>query len=1002
MADARPRVLTDEQRLWLTTIPPDLPPKELVRYYTLSPDDIAFIRRHNKDENRLGIAVQLCGLRYPGRRLVELLPIPGNVLAYIAGQLGVEPDVFHRYGHREATIYEHRNDIRETYGYRNYDSRDLLPLTRHLLPLAMESDEPVPLVQTALHYMRQRRIIAPGITTTESLVWRVQRIARRRVYRRLTRTLSPAHERQLEGLIDTEDDEFSTSVFGWLRSPVGKPSPDSIYHLLERLDYIDGLQLPARPTSVHANRVRQLAQQARRYKAQQVRKFEPPKSHAYLMAYLYEMAAELTDQLLDTFSLLFTDLLRRGRNAQKHHLYRSVTELNRALNTFTSMAEAFLHARQHNEDPVAAILTVVDEPTLKATVEVARDHMRPPSMDYRDLLENRYRYRRRKSLLEMYRALSFVPVARTHMALEALDYVLFLLEEYDERVVAVEQRIRGRTFTAPLEHLKHTRWKRHALGKNGAINSNYYEMGAWQRLREGVRAGDIAVPQSRRYRAFEDDLLSRSEWEALKRQNETRLAVTDDPDAYLAETQETIAELLAQLPALVDQEDYLAVNDEGQLRLTPPERTTPEAVDSWRRICSNAMPEAQLAEIIIEVDRWTDCLDAFRSLGSDLPAEGTNRQLLIAAIMATGMNLEMTQMARATDFSYEQLRQVADNYIREETIRPALAILDNFVLHHPYSRHWGAGIASSSDGLRITVPVAAPNALYNERYFHFQRGITVVTHAADIWMPFETTIVDASEPLHVIDALCHHETDFDIQEHYTDTGGYSYHVFALCRLLGFRFAPRIRSITDQYLFSAYPFTPPQIVGHLWKGEVDRGLIRRNWDAHCRLAASIRHGTVSASLIMRKLAAYPRQNELAEALNEIGKLERTAFVLTYWLDPALQQRVRRGLNKGESVYRLARAVAIGQEGEMRERELYDQMNRASCLMLLVGMIAAWNTVYLDRIVVALEKQGAPVPVEYLQHISPLSWQHINFLGRYEFDLDRTYSLDNLRPLRKMPG
>lgn len=53
--------------------------------------------------------------------------------------------------------------------------------------------------------------------------------------------------------------------------------------------------------------------------------------------------------------------------------------------------------------------------------------------------------------------------------------------------------------------------------------------------------------------------------------------------------------------------------------------------------------------------------------------------------------------------------------------------------------------------------------------------------------------------------------------------------------------------------------------------------------------------------MRKLAAYPRQNELAEALNEVGKLERTAFVLNYWLDPALQQRVRRGLNKGESIY-----------------------------------------------------------------------------------------------------
>ena len=58
MADSRPRVLTDEQRVWLTTFPADLSQCEFVRHYTLSPDDIAFIQRHNKDHNRLGIAVQ--------------------------------------------------------------------------------------------------------------------------------------------------------------------------------------------------------------------------------------------------------------------------------------------------------------------------------------------------------------------------------------------------------------------------------------------------------------------------------------------------------------------------------------------------------------------------------------------------------------------------------------------------------------------------------------------------------------------------------------------------------------------------------------------------------------------------------------------------------------------------------------------------------------------------------------------------------------------------------
>lgn len=157
-------------------------------------------------------------------------------------------------------------------------------------------------------------------------------------------------------------------------------------------------------------------------------------------------------------------------------------------------------------------------------------------------------------------------------------------------------------------------------------------------------------------------------------------------------------------------------------------------------------------------------------------------------------------------------------------------------------------MTSSSDGLRVPVPVQAPNAMYNARYFGFKRGITIVTHAADIWLPFNTTLAnEAREALYVIDALCHHETDFDLQEHYTDTGGYTYHVFALCKMLGFQFSPRIRSITEQYLFTVEPTIVDASLQHLIKGQVEVELIKQNWDEMRRLAASIRHGAVSASL-----------------------------------------------------------------------------------------------------------------------------------------------------------
>jgi TnpA family transposase len=75
----------------------------------------------------------------------------------------------------------------------------------------------------------------------------------------------------------------------------------------------------------------------------------------------------------------------------------------------------------------------------------------------------------------------------------------------------------------------------------------------------------------------------------------------------------------------------------------------------------------------------------------------------------------------------------------------------------------------------------------------------------------------------------------------------------------------------------------------------------------RLAASIRHGTVTASLIIRKLASYPRQNSLHTALREVGRIERSLFMLEWMKDPELRRRVQVGLNKGEAKNALARAV-----------------------------------------------------------------------------------------------
>jgi TnpA family transposase len=97
-------------------------------------------------------------------------------------------------------------------------------------------------------------------------------------------------------------------------------------------------------------------------------------------------------------------------------------------------------------------------------------------------------------------------------------------------------------------------------------------------------------------------------------------------------------------------------------------------------------------------------------------------------------------------------------------------------------------------------------------------------------------------------------------------------------LLGFQFAPRILNLADKRLFVPAKQADYPALAVLFGGTINTRNIRTHWDEILRLAASIRQGTATASLMLRKLRSYPRQNGLASALRELGRIERTLFML----------------------------------------------------------------------------------------------------------------------------
>jgi hypothetical protein len=84
------------------------------------------------------------------------------------------------------------------------------------------------------------------------------------------------------------------------------------------------------------------------------------------------------------------------------------------------------------------------------------------------------------------------------------------------------------------------------------------------------------------------------------------------------------------------------------------------------------------------------------------------------------------------------------------------------------------------------------------------------------------------------------------------------------------------------------------------------------------------------------------------------------------------------------------------GSYVERALHDQLQRASALNIIINAISVWNTVYLTK-AAEHKKETGQFNDDLSSHISPLGWEHINFLGEYNFDDEQVTTLKSLRPL-----
>ena len=364
---------------------------------------------------------------------------------------------------------------------------------------------------------------------------------------------------------------------------------------------------------------------------------------------------------------------------------------------------------------------------------------------------------------------------------------------------------------------------------------------------------------------------------------------------------------------------------------------------------------------------------------------------LLAAIIGNGTNYGLYGMSAISDRSYEQLKNIQNNYLRPETLRLANDVINNATAQLSIFKYYNIQsdlVHASADGQKFESRLETFKTRYSSKYFGTNKGVSSLTLVAN-HAPINATIIGSNEheSHYIFDLLYNNTSEVKPNVLSTDTHGVNHVNFALLDLFGYKFAPRYANfgkvIDDLFTINVSNNKPTCIK---LKKAINTKLITEQWDTIQRIAISLQQKTITQATLVRKLSGYSKNHQLLKALSEYNRLLKAMYLLEYIDDESLRGYVQRALNRGEAYHQLRRAIASINGNRFRGSSDYEISLWNECARLLTSAIIYFNSLILTRLLLYFESTGDKEKLKLTQQVSPVAWLNINLNGTYSFNFD----------------
>jgi TnpA family transposase len=526
----------------------------------------------------------------------------------------------------------------------------------------------------------------------------------------------------------------------------------------------------------------------------------------------------------------------------------------------------------------------------------------------------------------------------------------------------------------------------------GKLKVSLYKALLFKEVVAHLKAGSLNVLSSYEYRSYEKYLIDKQQWKKKKDYflKQASLEHCQSAGKSLLLLNDTLNQQFEMTNKGLSNNAAVYFDKEQRWHLH-----RYKASDDTDEMCSVSLyPQRKvisILDVLNQINELTGFLTAFQYNSVDYIPKRPDDKLFYAAIMGYGENIGIRKMGLISkNIIQSSLESVATHYFSPEMTLQAndlilsqsnqLPIIDLF-------RNQSDFVHTGSDGQKFDVSIAYLRASASFKYFGNGKGITIYSHLDEAGQLIYSTVFSAAdrEAPYILDALAYDEI-ISADAHSTDTHGYSEVIAAITGIWGIESRPRLASIYKLQLYSIDSIATFKERGYriLPSQKVDYELIVEYWDDILRLVATIKIGHEKASVILRRLSSYSRQNPLYKALKELGRLYKTIYILRYISQEDLRKSVEGILSKVENANHFAKAIMLGNTQEFNWATQYEQLTAEGCKRLIINAINYYNLLLLsEQICKCKTQQQKEDLIKIIAQTSTHTWHHINLHGEFDF-------------------